>query len=156
MRVIERLLGDVDMSWPDNSVQLFDGKSERLSAGTAKMSLSGTAAAAEESLRIRRSRLIRVFEVIFNPWRAISLHRQRMEQIRLERLARVEVVKNDLIYQDVKVRLFGKVLSRRELYTRLNQKDRARKTSRMADRVNEARQVRSAANPFSVRATSVQ
>ena len=52
------------MGWPDNSVQLFDGKSERLSAGTAKMSLSGTAAAAEESLRIRRSRLIRVFEVI--------------------------------------------------------------------------------------------
>lgn len=144
------------MDWTDNSVQLFDGKSERLSAGTAKMSLNGTAAAAEESLRIRRSRLVRVFEVIFNPWRAISLHRQRVEQIRLERLARVEVVKNDLTYQDVKVRLFGKELSRHEMYTRLNQKKRAKKASRLADRVSEARQVRSAANPFSVRATSVQ
>ncbi len=147
------------MGWPDNSVQLFDGKSERLSAGTAEMSICGTAATAEESLRVRigqRSRLIRVFEVIFNPWRAISLHRQRVEQIRLEKLAKVEVVKNDLTYQDVKVRLFGKVLSRRELYTRLNQKERAKKTSRLADRVSMARQVRSAANPFSARATSVQ
>ncbi|MBP5760150.1 MAG: hypothetical protein J6W90_02075 [Verrucomicrobia bacterium] len=123
------------------------------------MSICGTAATAEESLRVRigqRSRLIRVFEVIFNPWRAISLHRQRVEQIRLEKLAKVEVVKNDLTYQDVKVRLFGKVLSRRELYTRLNQKERAKKTSRLTDRVSMARQVRSAANPFSARATSVQ
>ena len=148
------------MGWPDNSVQLFDGKSERLSAGTAEMrSIYGTAATAGESLRVRigqRSRLIRVFEVIFNPWRAISLHRQRVEQIRLEKLAKVEVVKNDLTYQDVKVRLFGKVLSRRELYTRLNQKERAKKTSRLTDRVSMARQVRSAANPFSARATSVQ
>ncbi|MBO6004670.1 MAG: hypothetical protein J6Q00_03755 [Verrucomicrobia bacterium] len=123
------------------------------------MSICGTAATAEESLRVRigqRSRLIRVFEVIFNPWRAISLHRQRVEQIRLEKLAKVEVVKNDLTYQDVKARLFGKVLSRRELYTRLNQKERAKKTSRLTDRVSMARQVRSAANPFSARATSVQ
>lgn len=57
----------------------------------------------------------RIFSVIINPWRAWSLYQQMREQERLETLSRVEVARGDLTYQDVEIRLSGKLLSNRKV-----------------------------------------
>ena len=53
------------------------------------------------------------FDYILNPWRAISLQRELEEQRRMERLSKVQVLRSDLSYQDIEVRLSGKLISSR-------------------------------------------
>ncbi len=58
---------------------------------------------------------VRLLDYLLNPWRAISLQRDLREQKRMERLSRVQVLRSDLTYQDVEVRLSGKLIPSRKV-----------------------------------------
>jgi hypothetical protein len=64
---------------------------------------------------------VRFLDYLLNPWRAISLQRDLREQKRMERLSRVQVLRNDLTYQDVEIRLRGKLISSRKVQKLLSE-----------------------------------
>ena len=68
-----------------------------------------------------RTGVVRLFDYILNPWRAISLQRELEEQRRMERLSKVQVLRSDLSYQDIEVRLSGKLISSRKIQKLLSQ-----------------------------------
>lgn len=76
-----------------------------------------------------RTGLLRYLGYVLNPWRAISLQRDLREQKRMERLSRVQVLRSDLTYQDVEIRLSGKLISSRKVQKLLSEEPTTEQTS---------------------------
>jgi hypothetical protein len=76
-----------------------------------------------------RTGLVRLLDYVLNPWRAISYQRDLREKKRLERLSRVQVLRSDLTYQDVEIRLSGKLISSRKVQKLLSEEPTTEHTS---------------------------